>query len=177
MSGPTLRTARDRDVGAVQEIYGHHVRHGTASFELTPPDIEEMACRMAAAGERGLPYVVAELDATVVGFAALGPYRPRPAYRWTVEDTVYVAPRALGRGIGRSLLDELIDRAGSAGYRQMIAVIGDSANAASIALHAGAGFARVGVLTDIGFKHGRWLDSVLMQRALGPGAATPPESL
>jgi phosphinothricin acetyltransferase len=170
-----LRTARERDVEAVREIHGHHVRHGVASFELEPPDIEEMTRRMAAAGARGLPYVVAELEGTITGFAALGPYRPRPAYRWTVEDTVYVAPHALGRGIGRALLDELIDRAESAGYRQMIAVIGDSGNAASIALHAGAGFARVGVLTDIGFEHGRWLDSVLMQRALGPGAATPPE--
>jgi L-amino acid N-acyltransferase YncA len=169
-----IRAATGADIPAITAIYDHAVRHGTASFELEPPDTAEMARRRQALVEAGYPYVVAEADGTVAGYAYAGPYRPRPAYRWSVEDSVYVAPAMQRRGIGAALLGRLIAEAEQRGYRQMIAVIGDSAQIPSIELHRAAGFRPIGTIEHVGFKHGRWLDTVLMQRALGPGAAAPP---
>jgi L-amino acid N-acyltransferase YncA len=169
-----IRAATAADIAAITAIYDHAVRHGTASFELEPPDAAEMARRRQALVEAGYPYVVAEADGIVSGYAYAGPYRPRPAYRWSVEDSVYVAPAMQRRGIGAALLDRLIAEAEQRGYRQMIAVIGDSAQTPSIELHRAAGFRPIGTIEHVGFKLGRWLDTVLMQRALGPGAATPP---
>jgi len=167
-----IRPADARDVAAITRIYAHAVRHGTASFEIEPPDEAEMARRQDALLAGGYPFLVAALGGEVVGYAYAGPYRARPAYRWTVEDSVYIAPQAQGQGIGRALLDLLIIEAEARGFRQMIAVIGDSTQTASIALHQAAGFRRVGTFEAVGFKLGRWLDSVLMQRPLGKGAAT-----
>lgn len=171
---PKVRDAENGDVPAIAEIYSHHVRHGTASFELEPPSTNEVGERIAMAAARGLPYLVAELDGRVIGYAIAKPYRPRPAYAWALEDSVYVAAERHGHGIGSTLLSSLLDRSSAAGFRQMVAVIGDSANTPSIRLHEKLGFRHVGVLTSVGFKHGRWLDTVLMQRALGPGADSPP---
>jgi L-amino acid N-acyltransferase YncA len=169
-----IRAATAADIAAITAIYDHAVRHGTASFELEPPDAAEMARRRQALVEAGYPYVVAEADGAVAGYAYAGPYRPRPAYRWSVEDSVYVAPAMQRRGIGAALLDRLIAEAEQRGYRQMIAVIGDSAQTPSIELHRAAGFRPIGTIEHIGFKFGRWLDTVLMQRVLGPGATAPP---
>lgn len=164
----SIRTAEPGDVSAVARIYAEHVVHGTASFEEVPPVVEEMARRMRAVQDVGLPYIVAEVGGVVVGFAYAGPHRPRAAYRHTVEDSIYLAAAAQGRGLGRALLEQLILRCEATGrLRQMIAVIGDSANAGSIAVHARAGFRMVGTMTDVGFKFGRWLDTVIMQRPLG----------
>lgn len=174
-AGPRVREARPDDLSAIQAIYAHHVRTGLASFEEKPPDREEMARRYEATRARGLPYLVAELDGAVRGYAYAGPYRPRPAYRYCVEDTVYVAPGFEGRGAGSALLAALVDRCTTLGYRRMIAVIGDSANLASIRLHERHGFQRCGLIPSVGFKFGRWVDSVLMQRPLGPGDSTLPE--
>lgn len=165
--GAVVRPATAADLAAVTAIYAEHVRHGTASFEIEPLDLAEMTHRHGAIVAAGLPYLVAELDGEVAGYANAGPYRPRPAYRFTVEDSVYLRPGLEGRGIGRALLSRLIVLCEAAGKRQMIAIIGDSANHASIALHTKLGFRHVGTLTDVGFKHGRWLDSVVMQRELG----------
>jgi L-amino acid N-acyltransferase YncA len=169
-----IRAATAADITVITAIYDHAVRHGTASFELEPPDAAEMARRRQALVEAGYPYVVAEADGMVAGYAYAGPYRPRPAYRWSVEDSVYVAPAMQRRGIGAALLDRLIVEAEQRGYRQMIAVIGDSAQTPSIELHRAAGFRPIGTIEHVGFKLGRWLDTVLMQRALGPGASMPP---
>jgi L-amino acid N-acyltransferase YncA len=167
MTGLVIRAAVAADIPAVARIYAHAVRFGTASFELEPPDEAEMARRQRTLIDGGFPYLVAEADGAVVGYAYTGPYRTRPAYRFSVENSVYVAPEAHGRGIGRALLDRLIAEAAARGFRQMIAVIGDSDQAASIALHRAAGFRHVGTVAAVGFKHDRWLDSVLMQRELG----------
>jgi phosphinothricin acetyltransferase len=172
---PRIRDAVVADLAAITRIYGHHVEHGLASFELLPPDVAEMTRRYHAVREQGMPYVVAELDGRVAGYAYTGAYRPRPAYRFTVEDTVYAAADAVGRGVGRALLETIISRCTAAGKRQMVAVIGDSGNAASIGLHRAMGFEMAGTLHSIGFKHGRWVDGVLMQRALGAGDTSPPE--
>lgn len=169
-----LRPSRDDDLAAIARIYGHHVRHGLASFEETPPDAAELGRRREDALARGLPHLVAEADGRVIGFGYLAPYRLRPAYRHTLENSVYVAPDAVGRGAGGLILAGLIDAACALGCRQMIAVIGDSANRASIRLHASLGFRPAGILRSVGFKHGRWVDSVLMQRAIGEGDATTP---
>jgi phosphinothricin acetyltransferase len=175
MHGPEVRPSTDADLPAIQAIYAHHVLHGTASFEEVPPDLAEMARRRAALVARGLPFVVAESEGRVLGYAYAGPYRDRSGYRFTVEDSVYVAADAAGRGLGRLLLRAVIARAEPLGYRQMVAMIGDSGNRASIALHAAAGFRHVGTFAAIGFKFHRWLDVVLMQRPLGTGAGTPPD--
>jgi phosphinothricin acetyltransferase len=172
---PAVRRCTRDDLAEAREIYALEVREGTASFELEPPSLAEMTGRFAAIETAGLPYVVAELDGRIAGFAYAGPYRARPAYRHTVEDSVYVARFARRQGVGRALLDEVIERATARGLRQMVAIIGDSAHTASIQLHAGAGFRLVGTLEHVGWKFGRWLDTVIMQRPLGPGAATPPE--
>lgn len=169
-----IRDARRTDAAAVQAIYAHHVRTGVASFEETPPDAAEMGRRIESVLEAGYPFRVAVVGGMVKGYAYASAYRTRPAYRHTVEDSVYVAPDALGLGLGRRLLADLIERCAERGFRQMIAVIGDSGNAASISLHARLGFHPVGTLRACGFKLGRWVDSVLMQRALGPGDRAPP---
>jgi L-amino acid N-acyltransferase YncA len=172
-----IRPAEAGDVPAIQAIYAHHVLHGVASFEEEPPDHAEMSRRLADVQRRGLPYLVAEDrpgSGAILGFAYAGPYRARPAYRYALEDSVYVLPGKGGRGIGSALLGGLIERCTALGYRQMIAVIGDSANLGSISLHARHGFRNVGTLVAVGFKHGRWVDSVFMQRALGPGDETLP---
>lgn len=171
----SIRPVADTDLAAITAIYGSAVRDGTASFELEPPTLEEMGRRRAALAASGHPYLVAISDKdTVLGYAYAGPYRLRPAYRWTVEDSIYLAAEARGLGVGRSLLAALLAVATEADYRQMIAVIGDSGNAASIALHRALGFRLIGTLEAVGWKHDRWLDSVLMQRALGSAADVPP---
>lgn len=171
---PRLRPALPADAAALAAIYAPAVLHGTATFELDPPDATEMARRLAAISEAGYPYLVAEVSGVVVGYAYLAAYRARPAYRWTVEDSVYVADGMQGRGIGRALLQALVAAGEARGYRQVVAVIGDSRQSASIALHRSAGFNFSGVLHAVGYKAGRWLDTVLMQLPLGPGDTTPP---
>ena len=168
-----LRDCAPPDLGRVQEIYAHAVLHGTASFELSPPDLDEIRSRWEKLVQAGYPYLVAELGGGIVGYAYAGAYRPRPAYRGTVENSVYVDSAFRRRGIGRLLLVELIRQCEARGFRQMVAVIGDSGNTPSIQLHRELGFADVGVLRSMGWKHDRWLDTVLMQRALGPGDRTP----
>ncbi|WP_342652695.1 N-acetyltransferase family protein [Pseudomonas sp. F3-2] len=169
-----LRDARDDDMPAVQAIYAHHVTHGTASFELEPPTLEQMRQRRTDILANGLPYLVAERDGEVVGYAYATLYRPRPAYRFTVEDSVYVRDGLAGAGIGQALLQRVIQCCEEDGRRQMVAIIGNSENLASIRLHERLGFRKVGVFESVGFKHGRWLDTVIMQRALGEGAASSP---
>lgn len=174
--GPLLRDAGPDDLTAVRDIYAHHVATGLATFELTPPDRAEMARRYRQLRDAGLPYLVAELEGQICGFAYAGPYRPRPAYRYAVENSVYVAPDAQRRGAGRALLAALIDRCTELGYRQMVAVIGDSANLSSIRLHEALGFEVTGRLPSIGFKFGRWVDCVILQRPLGAGDTSLPAS-
>jgi len=168
-----LRAAEAVDLPAITALYADHVRAGTASFELDPPDEAEMTRRWNDVVARGLPYLVAVRGDQTVGYAYAGPYRPRPAYRFTVEDSVYIRPDCAGQGVGRMLLDALIAACERGDARQMIAVIGDSANTPSIRLHAAAGFTHTGLLSSVGWKVGRWLDVVLMQRALGPGNTGP----
>jgi phosphinothricin acetyltransferase len=174
MSSLSIRSATPNDIAAITRIYAHAVLHGTASFEIEPPSEAEMARRQRTLADGGYPFLVAERDGTIAGYAYAGPYRHRPAYHWSVEDSVYVDPQAQRGGVGRALLERLIGAAEQNGFRQMIAVIGDSAQAPSIALHRALGFRMVGTIENVGYKNGRWLDSVLMQRALGAGAATPP---
>src|SRR5262245_19346611 len=174
MSRPTIRPAASADIAAIAAIYRPAVLHGTASFELTPPDEREMLRRFTAMTAGGFPYLAAEMDGTVVGYAYANAYRTRPAYRYSVEDSVYVAPRAQRTGVGRLLLDTLLETCTALRFRQMIAVIGDSQQYSSITLHRRAGFIFSGTIHAVGYKHGRWLDSVIMQRSLGPGDGTPP---
>lgn len=163
----TVRDSRDDDLAAVHAIYGFHVLHGLASFEETPPTLEEMTRRRGEVLRGGFPYLVAEIDGTVVGYAYAASYRAQPAFRHTIENSVYVRDGQHGRGIGRALLAALIARCEAGPWRQMVAVIGDTGNQASIGLHAAFGFRPAGVVRSVGFKFGRWVDSVLMQRALG----------
>ncbi len=163
----SLRPADPADSPAIARIYAHAVRYGTASFELEAPDEAEMARRMAVLLDGNFPYFVAEIGGKLVGYAYASLYRTRPAYRFTLEDSVYVDESTQHRGIGRALLERLIAESETRGFRQMIAVIGDSAQTPSIALHRAAGFKLIGTFENVGFKHGRWLDTVLMQRALG----------
>jgi phosphinothricin acetyltransferase len=173
--GVRVRNATVGDVAQITAIYRHHVLHGAATFELDPPDVDEMQRRFEALERARFPYLVAaDETGLVLGYAYASAYRPRPAYRYTVEDSVYIAPDRLGRGIGRLLLAALIEACTARGDRQMIAVIGDGASDRSIALHARAGFAHVGRLPAVGRKFERWVDSVLMQRPLGEGAETAP---
>ena len=176
MSAPEIRPATEADLPSITDIYGHAVRHGTATFELIPPDLAEMTRRFQVLMEGGFPYLVAALDGTVVGYAYAGAYRPRPAYRFTVENSIYLEPAIHRRGIGLKLLRRLIDECETCGYRQMIAVIGDSANAGSIGLHTVCGFQMIGTHPNVGLKFGRWLDTVMMQLTLGEGATTIPAS-
>jgi L-amino acid N-acyltransferase YncA len=175
MAGIELRDAGPADVPAITSIYAHAVKHGTASFEIDPPDEAEIWRRMQSLLDNGFPYLVAEANGVVTGYAYAGPYRPRPAYRYSVEDSVYVHPKAVRRGVGRALLARLIEESAKGGFRQMIAVIGDSTQQApSIELHRALGFRTIGTIANVGFKGGRWLDSMLMQLALGKGATTLP---
>ena len=169
-----IRDSRDSDIAAVCAIYGHHVLHGAASFEEAPPTADELARRRGDVLGRGLPYLVAEIDEVVVGYAYASPYRARSAYRFSIENSVYVDHRRHRCGIGGALLAALIAQCERGAWRQMIAVIGDSANLPSIALHQGLGFRMVGTLRSVGFKFGRWVDTVLMQRELGAGGETLP---
>jgi L-amino acid N-acyltransferase YncA len=169
-----VRPATRADIPAITRIYAHAVEHGTASFELTAPDQAEMTRRFNELTTNGFPYLVAAVDGAVIGYAYAGPYRTRPAYRFTVENSVYVARDSQRRGVGKALLQALIEACTEKGFRLMVAVIGDSNQAASIGLHEAADFAHVGAFKNIGYKFDRWLDTVLMQRALGPGATKPP---
>jgi L-amino acid N-acyltransferase YncA len=170
-----VRDCRDDDLPAIVAIYSYHVMHGFGSFEETPPSLDELRRRRDEILAKGLPYIVAaEPAGTVIGYAYASAYRTRPAYRFSVEDSIYVAPDAPRRGIGRALLSALIERTAALGYRQMVAVIGDSGNLGSIGLHRALGFEHVGRLPSIGFKRGRWVDGVLMQRGLGMGDSTLP---
>lgn len=169
-----VRDAVESDFGRIQEIYAYHVIHGLASFELDPPDRDEMVRRWREVTVTGFPYIVAEIDGVLGGYAYASKFRPRPAYRHTVEDSVYLAPEFVRQGIGRLLLATLIERCTALGYRQMVAVIGDSGNAASINTHLRSGFEKVGLLKSTGFKLDRWVDTVLMQRELGEADTTPP---
>ena len=172
--GVMIRAAAVGDMPAAVLIYRHYVLESTASFELTRPDGREMQGRFAGIRGAGLPYLIAAVGSEVVGYAYAGTYRARPAYRYTVENSVYLARAWCGLGIGRALLDSLIERCEAGPWRQMIAVIGDTADTASIALHRRCGFEPVGTLKSVGYKFGRWVDSVLMQRALGPGDRSAP---
>jgi len=176
-SSATIRPAVDADIPAITGIYAHYVEHTTSSFETDPPDATESARRRLEIERHGLPYLVAEIDQKVVGYAYAVPYRPRKAYRFTVEDSIYIDPAHTGKGLGRMLLPALIDKCQEQGYRQMVAVIGGSDNLASIRLHERFGFWQVGVLRGAGFKFGRWADSVLMQRSLGDGEKSLPKEL
>lgn len=169
-----LRDCTREDIPAITAIYAHHVLHGTASFEEVPPTVEEMAARYDAVRALGTPYIVAEIDGRVVGYTSASLYRTRSAYRFTLENAVYVDANLRRSGLGRALMGELLPRCEALGYRQMIAVIGDSANHASVGLHAAMGFQQIGFLRSVGYKFGRWLDSILMQRILGNGDAAPP---
>lgn len=178
LAGVTVRPAKAGDIPGIQAIYAHHVLHGVASFEEEPPEQAEMQRRMDDILARGLPYLVAEDrpgSGAILGYAYAAPYRARPAYRYALEDSVYVLPGKGGRGIGSALLGALIESCTALGFRQMIAVIGDSDNQGSIRLHTRHGFRPVGTLASVGFKHGRWVDSVFMQRALGAGDETLPD--
>jgi L-amino acid N-acyltransferase YncA len=169
-----IRPTGASDLPAITEIYQHAVLYGTATFELIPPDLAEMTRRFGLMTEGGFPHLVAALEGRVVGYAYASAYRPRPAYRFTVENSIYLQPAIQRRGIGLQLLQRLIAESESRGYRQMIAVIGDAANAGSIGVHARCGFQMIGTHPSVGFKFGRWLDTVMMQRALGEGATTLP---
>ena len=169
-----MRPATPADIATITRIYADAVLHGTASFEIEPPDQAEMLRRQAVLVKNAYPYLAAEVEGVVAGYAYAGPYRARPAYKWSIEDSVYVAPDMHRKGIGALLLRALIAASTQRGYRQMIAVIGDSAQIASIAVHERAGFNHVGTLRSVGFKHGQWLDTVLIQRALGDGDSTAP---
>lgn len=171
-----IRAATAADADALAAIYGHHVLHGFGTFEEEPPSAAEMETRRAAIAARGLPYLVAEDAGQVLGFAYAGPFRPRQAYRYTVEDSVYIAPDAVGRGVGRAVLSAVIAACEALGVRQVVAVIGDSGNAASIGLHRALGFEDAGVGRSFGFKHGRWVDIVWMQKSLNGGDKTAPDA-
>ncbi|WP_332699072.1 GNAT family N-acetyltransferase [Bosea sp. (in: a-proteobacteria)] len=172
-----IRDALPADLPTILEIYSHAVLHGTASWEIEPPDLSEMGRRFEAIAAGGYPYLVAEREGRIVGYAYAGAYRPRPAYRATVENSIYVAPDVQGGGVGSALLDALIEGCTARGFRQMVAVIGDGTGASvgSRRLHERAGFSPIGVARAVGYKHGRWLDQMLMQKALGAADGAPPE--
>jgi L-amino acid N-acyltransferase YncA len=174
MPSALIRNAALTDIPAITRIYAHSVNHGTASFELEAPDEAEMAQRMKSLLDGGFPYLIAEIESVIAGYAYAGPYRPRRAYRFSVEDSIYIDPAAQRRGLGRALLERLMEECERRGFRQMIAVIGDSAQTPSIELHRALGFRLIGNVENVGYKFDRWLDTVLMQRALGPGATTKP---
>ncbi len=172
----SIEDSREQDLPDITLIYAHHVRHGTGTFEIEPPSLQEMSERRRDVLAKGLPYLVARKNGQVLGFAYCNWFKPRPAYRFSAEDSIYMAPEAQGQGMGRVLLEELALRAQAAGLRKLIAVIGDSGNAGSVGVHRAAGFTEVGVLRSCGWKFDRWLDIVLMEKTLGPGDNTPPVS-
>lgn len=172
----TVRPSADADIPAITAIYAWNVLNGLGTFEEVPPDEAEMARRRQGFLDRGLPYLVAELESQVVGYCYAGPFRLRAAYRYTVEDSVYVSPDAVGKGVGKALLETLIGACEALGLRQMCAVIGDSGNTASIGLHASLGFVQKGLFPDMGHKFGRWVDLVWMQRPLNGGGESPPDT-
>jgi len=174
MPAVSIRPAALADIPAITRIYAEAVNTGTASFELEPPDEAEMARRMQALVCGGFSYITAEIGGALAGYAYAGPYRPRRAYRFSVEDSIYVDPRAQRKGVGRALLTRLIEESERRGFRQMVAVIGDSAQTPSIEIHRALGFRMIGAIENVGYKFDRWLDTVLMQRALGPGSTTKP---
>jgi L-amino acid N-acyltransferase YncA len=172
----SIEDSREQDLPDITRIYAHHVRHGTGTFEIDPPSLQEMSERRRDVLAKGLPYLVARKDGQVLGFAYCNWFKPRPAYRFSAEDSIYMAPESRGQGLGRALLTELTLRAQAAGLRKLIAVIGDSGNAGSVGVHRALGFTEVGVLRSCGWKFDRWLDIVLMEKTLGPGDNTPPVS-
>ena len=174
-AGFVVRDAAEADIEAIARIYAHHVEHGLATFEELPPSVDEMSARRRKVLAIGAPYLVAEIDGEVVGYCYATPYHARAAYRHTLEDSVYVAPGLGGRGFGGALLSALVARCEAGSWRWIVAIIGDSGNSASIALHRRCGFAPVGTLRSVGFKFGRWVDTPIMQRALGPGDSLPPD--
>lgn len=169
-----IRDATDADLPAIQAIYAHHVLTGVASFEEVPPSVDDLRARLASVRGHGLPYMVAEIDGEIAGYCYATPYRPRAAYRHTIEDSIYVSDAYRGRGLGRVLLQALIERCEAGPWRQMVAVIADGGSGGSLSLHKQSGFELTGTLKAVGFKHGRWLDTTLMQRTLGSGCSTPP---
>ena len=171
----TIRPSRDPDLPTITAIYAHHVLHGTGTFETTPPTEAEMAARRADVLAKGLPFLVAEEDGQVLGYAYCQWFKPRPAYRFSAEDSIYLHPDATGKGLGRRLLEQLASAAEAAGTRKLIAVIGDSANTASVGVHSALGFTHVGTFASCGWKFGKWLDIVLMEKSLGEGDTTPPQ--
>jgi L-amino acid N-acyltransferase YncA len=175
MTPPEIRPATEGDLPSITSIYEHAVLHGTATFELIPPDLAEMTRRYRALMDGGFPYLVAAVEGEVIGYAYAGPYRPRPAYRFTVENSIYLKPAIHRRGIGLLLLQRLLADCTARGYRQVIAVIGDSANAGSVGVHTKCGFEMIGTHPNVGLKFGRWLDTVMMQLAIGEGATTVPQ--
>ncbi|WP_439113961.1 GNAT family N-acetyltransferase [Hydrogenophaga sp.] len=174
---PLIRPSQDEDLDAITRIYGHHVLHGTGTFETTPPSVADMTTRRADVLAKGLPWLVVEDGGEVLGFAYGNWFKPRPAYRFSVEDSIYMAPGAAGKGLGRALLAELLAALERAGVRKVMAVIGDSANAGSIGVHRALGFEPAGVINSCGWKFDRWLDIVLMQKPLGLSDSTPPKDL
>ena len=172
-----IRPSSDADLASITGIYAHHVMHGTGSFEVEAPDLAEMTRRRTDVLVKGLPFLVASRGAEVLGFAYAGNFRPRPAFRFMAEDSVYIHAEHVGQGLGRALLSELMRHCEALGIRQMLAVIGDSANAGSMGLHRSLGFTHSGILKASGWKHGRWLDTVFMQKALGAGDSTPASEL
>ena len=170
-----IRPSRDTDVAAITTIYSHHVLHGTGTFETDPPSAADMASRRADVLSKNLPYLVAERDGELLGFAYCNWFKPRPAYRFSAEDSIYLADGARGQGLGARLLSALSEAAETVGVRRLIAVIGDSANAGSVGVHRSQGFTHVGVLKDCGWKFGEWRDVVLMEKVLGEGSTTKPE--
>ncbi|MEO8013361.1 GNAT family N-acetyltransferase [Polaromonas sp.] len=171
---PLLRPSRDEDIAAITAIYAHHVLHGTGTFETEPPSTGDMAARRADVLSKGLPYLVAEQDGKILGFAYGNWFKPRPAYRYSVEDSVYLAPGLDRKGLGRALLAELLAHCEAAGIRKVMAIIGDSANAGSVGVHRALGFQQVGIVEACGWKFGAWRDIVIMQKTLGPGSSEPP---
>ena len=176
-SAPLTRDATEADLPAIQAIYAHHVLTGVASFEEIPPSVDDLRTRLASVRSHGLPYMVAEIDGEVAGYCYATPYRPRPAYRNTIEDSIYVSDAYRGRGLGRVLLQALIERCETGPWRQMVAVIADGGSGGSLSLHTQLGFELTGTLKAVGFKHGRWLDTTLMQRTLGVGDSTVPDDV
>ncbi|CAN7620512.1 GNAT family N-acetyltransferase [Paraburkholderia terricola] len=172
-----VRDATEADLPAIQAIYAHHVLTGVASFEETPPSVDDLRTRLASVRSHGLPYMIAEIDGEVAGYCYATPYRPRAAYRNTIEDSIYVSDAYRGRGLGRVLLQALIERCEHGPWRQMVAVIADGGSGGSLSLHTQLGFELTGTLKAVGFKHGRWLDTTLMQRTLGVGDSIPPDDV
>ncbi|MBF0248756.1 MAG: N-acetyltransferase [Alphaproteobacteria bacterium] len=175
-TAPTIaiRDSRPDDADAIQRIYAHHVLSGAASFEEVPPGVDEILSRRQAVLDAKAPYIVAEIGGEVLGFAYAAKFRQRSAFRYTLEDSIYVEPESTGRGVGTRLLSELVERCAALGYRQMVAVISGAGNGRSLSLHKRLGFVQAGRLPNAGFKHGRWVDAIIMQRALGDGPDTPP---